>query len=171
MASYNRVILMGNLTRDPEVRFTSGGLAICKFGLAMNRRFTTAQGEEREEVCFVDIEVFGKQAESTGNYLRKGAPAFVEGILKLDQWEDAKTKEKRSKLLVRADRVQFLGAPTRGSGGFDDGSQGAAPGARRPAAGHPAETPAPQSPEAPETADAGGERPAAPTEVVDDIPF
>jgi len=165
MASYNRVILMGNLTRDPEVRYTSGGLAICKFGLAMNRHFVTAQGEERDEVCFVDIEVFGKQAESTGNYLRKGAPAFVEGSLKLDQWEDAKTKEKRSRLLVRADRVQFLGAPTRGSD-FGDG-HGAAPAAGRRTSGAP---PSGDPPEAPPPAEPS-EKPPEPMAPVDDIPF
>ncbi len=116
MASFNKVILMGNLTRDTELRYTSGGTAICTFGLAMNRRYTTGQGEQREEVCFVDIEVWGRQAETADQYLRKGAPALIEGRLRLDQWEDRESGQKRSKLLVRAEQVQFLGSPQSFSG-------------------------------------------------------
>ncbi len=111
MASLNKVFLMGNLTRDPETRFTTGGAALCKFGLAINRRFMTNSGDEREETCFVDIEVWGKQAESCGNYLRKGVPALVEGRLRFDQWEDRDSGSKRSRLMVTAERVQFIGRP------------------------------------------------------------
>ena len=138
MASFNKVILMGNLTRDPEVRFTTGGTAICAFGMAMNRRYTTAQGEEKDEVCFVDVEVLGRQAEPCGNYLRKGAPTFVEGSLRLDQWNDKATGQKRNRLLVRAERVQFLNAPQRGAGGFGGDEEGApahSPSAPAPAYG------------------------------------
>ena len=119
MASLNKVFLMGNVTRDPEIRYTTGGAALCILGLAINRKFTTSKGEEREETCFVDIEVWGKQAESCHNYLRKGSPVFVEGRLKFDQWDDRETGRKRSRLLVNGERVQFLGAPAR-SAGYDD---------------------------------------------------
>ncbi len=121
MAGLNKVFLLGNLTRDPDLRYTTGGTAVCRLGLAVNRRFTTARGEDREEVCFVDIDVWGKQAESCGNYLRKGAPALIEGRLQFDQWEDRETGRKRSRLLVTAERVQFLGSPGRG-GDFGDGA-------------------------------------------------
>ncbi len=180
MASFNRVILMGNLTRDPEVRFTTGGTAICAFGMAMNRRYTTAQGEEREEVCFVDVEVLGRQAESCGNYLRKGAPAFVEGSLRYDQWNDKTTGQKRSRLLVRADRVQFLNAPARGGAGFG-GDEDGAPAASAPApGGAPQGGYAPRAPRPPsaqqqpvrETAPPPmPETEAEPPPPVDDIPF
>lgn len=120
MANMNKVILMGNLTRDPKTKYTTGGMAVCTMGLAMNRRFTNARGEPQEEVCFVDIDVFGKQAESCERYLRKGSPALVEGRLKLDQWEDRKTGQKRSQLRVTAERVQFLGQP-RGEFGQEPG--------------------------------------------------
>jgi single-strand DNA-binding protein len=111
MASFNKVFLMGNLTRDPEVRQTSGGSTLCTFSLAVNRQYTTGQGEEREETSFIDVEVWGRQAESCGTYLQKGRPALVEGRLKQDRWEDRETGASRSKLLVQAERVQFLGAP------------------------------------------------------------
>lgn len=175
MASFNKVLLMGNVTRDPEVRFTTGGMAVCVVGMAMNRRFTTAQGQDREEVCFVDVEVFGKQAESCGQYLRKGAPVFVEGSLRFDQWDDKATGKKRSKLVVRAERVQFLGAPR--SFGEDGGAPaeaeaGGAPRPARPAA--PERSAAPSAPRAssdqhpPEMPAAGND---GPTEPLDDIPF
>ena len=109
MASLNKVLLIGNVTRDPEIRYTPGGSAVSTLGIATNRKFTTSGGEEREEVCFVDIDVWGKQAESCHANLRKGAPIFVEGRLKFDQWDDRDTGRKRSRLLVTAERVQFLG--------------------------------------------------------------
>ncbi|MDT8391185.1 MAG: single-stranded DNA-binding protein [Lentisphaeria bacterium] len=119
----NKVILMGNLTRDPDLRYTTGGTAICALGLAVNRRYTSRSGEQAEEVCFVDIDVFGKQAESCKNYLQKGAPALIEGRLKFDTWDDRATGEKRSKLHVVAERVQFIGAPSRGAGFGDSPPQ------------------------------------------------
>ncbi len=115
MASLNKVFLIGNLTRDPEIRYTAGGLSICAVGIATNRRFTTAKGEERDETCFVDIDVWGKQAESGHAYLKKGAPVFIEGRLKFDQWDDRETGRKRSRLTVTAERVQFLSQSPRGS--------------------------------------------------------
>ncbi len=115
MASLNKVFLLGNLTRNPDLRYTTGGAAVCKFGLAVNRRYSTSSGEDREETCFVDIEIWGRQAETCDKYLNKGAPALIEGRLQYDQWEDRETGKKRSRLLVRAERVQFLGAPSSGS--------------------------------------------------------
>ena len=119
MASYNKVLLMGNLTRDPEVRYTPKGTAIANIGLAVNRVYKTESGEQKEEVTFVDIEVWGRQAETVGQYLSKGRPVFVEGRLKLDSWEDKESGQRRNKLKVVAERVQFLGAP-RGNAEFKD---------------------------------------------------
>lgn len=114
MASYNKVLLMGNLTRDPETRQLPSGTAVCSFSLAVNRRYRTAQGEDREETCFIDIETWGRQAETCGRYLKKGAPALVEGRLKQDRWQDRDTGASRSRILVHAMRVQFLGTPGGG---------------------------------------------------------
>jgi single-strand DNA-binding protein len=110
MASYNRVLLMGNLTRNPEIRYTPSGTAVADLGLAINENFKNKAGETVEQTCFVDVVVWGRQAETSAEYLHKGSPVFVEGRLQLDQWE-SQQGEKRSKLRVRADRVQFLGAP------------------------------------------------------------
>jgi len=121
----NRVFLMGNLTRDPELRYTPTGTAVANFGLAVGRRWKDRQSNEmREETTFVDIEVWARQAETASEYLSKGRPCFIEGRLKLDQWE--KDGQKRSKLRVVAERVQFLGGRGEGGGGRSQGS-----GARR----------------------------------------
>src|SRR5262245_32084160 len=117
MASYNKVILMGNLTRDPEVRYTPKGTAIAKIGLAVNRYWRDANGEQKEEVTFVDIDAFGKQAETLGNYMKKGRPILIEGRLRLDTWDDKTTNQKRSKLGVVLESFQFLDS----RGGGDDG--------------------------------------------------
>jgi len=114
MASYNRVLLMGNLTRNPEIRYTPSGTAVADLGLAINENFKNKAGETVEQTCFVDVVVWGRQAETSAEYLHKGSPVFVEGRLQLDQWE-SQQGEKRSKLRVRADRVQFLGAPGKGA--------------------------------------------------------
>ena len=107
MASFNKVLLMGNLTRDPELRYTSGGTAVTSFGLAVNRKFK--QGEEwKEEVCFVDITVWAKQGENCAEYLNKGSQAFIEGRLNYQTWEDKQSGQQRSKLEVVANNVQFL---------------------------------------------------------------
>lgn len=118
MANYNKVILMGNLTREPELRVTPGGLSICKFGLAVNRVFTDKEGNKREETTFVDIDAFGKQAEVIAKYMAKGRAIMVEGRLKLDQWE-TNNGEKRSKLGVVLEQFQFVGG--RGEGGVESG--------------------------------------------------
>lgn len=106
MASFNKVLLMGNLTRDPELRYTSGGTAVASFGLAVSRKFK--QGEEwKDEVCFVDITVWAKQGENCAEYLSKGSLAFIEGRLNYQTWE-TDGGQKRSKLEVVANNVQFL---------------------------------------------------------------
>jgi single-strand DNA-binding protein len=109
MPSLNKVLLMGNLTRDPELRTTPKGLAVAQFALAINRKFKAESGEQREEVLYVDVEAWGKQAEVIAKYLAKGRAAYVEGRLRLDQWEDKQTKEKRSRMKVVLEQVQFLG--------------------------------------------------------------
>ncbi len=127
MANFNKVLLMGNLTRDPELRYTGGGTGgtpICKFGLAVNRQWRTPSGEQQEETCFVDLVVFGRQAETCNEYLSKGRPVFVEGRLAYSTWEDRETGQKRSKLEVVAERVQFLGGRDGGGGGGGGGSSG-----------------------------------------------
>jgi single-strand DNA-binding protein len=132
MAYLNKVFLIGNLTRDPELRVTPKGTAICQFGLAVNRQFKDESGATRDETTFVDIEAWGKQGELVAKYLTKGSPAMVEGRLKLDQWEDKQSGQKRSKLKVVLDNVQFLstrggasgaGGATAGGGGSDDVDQ------------------------------------------------
>ena len=118
MASYNKVILMGNLTRKPEVRFSPNGTAICKFGLAVNRRFKDQSGEWKEEATFVDVTIFGKRGEAFAKYHDKGKTAFIEGSLRLDQWDDKQSGEKRSKLYVVGDDWQFVGAGSGAGGGM-----------------------------------------------------
>ncbi|MDP8217923.1 MAG: single-stranded DNA-binding protein [Candidatus Theseobacter exili] len=114
MADLNRVFLAGRLTRDPELRYTSGGQAVADLGLAIGRNYVTKSGERREEVTYVDIVVWGRQAETSGEYLSKGSPILIEGRLHLDIWE-TKEGEKRSRMRVHAMRVQFLGRPRSAS--------------------------------------------------------
>ncbi len=127
MASYNKVILMGNLTRDPEVRFAPNGTPIVKFGLAVNRRFQDADGNWQEEPTFIDITLFGKRGEAFARFHGKGKPAFLEGHLRLDTWEDKQGGGKRSKLYVVAENWEFVGS----GGGAGAGGQGAGPGTGR----------------------------------------
>jgi len=112
MASLNKVFLMGNLTRDPEIKYGKSGAAVSELGLAVNRRFKTADGQDRDEVCFVNVVVWNRQAETCGEYLRKGSPVLVEGRLQLQEWE--KDGKKNSRLRVVADRVHFMGSPKSG---------------------------------------------------------
>lgn len=134
MANLNKVMLIGNLTRDPELRQTPKGTAVAQFGLAVNRNFRGEDGQSREETTFVDIEAWGKQAETISRYLTKGRPVFVEGRLKFDQWEDKNGGGKRSKLRVVVENFQFLGGRQDGEGG---GGEPVAPPRRaaQPAAG------------------------------------
>lgn len=119
MANFNKVYLIGNLTRDPELRVTPKGTAICQFGLAVNRQFKDESGSVRDETTFVDIEAWGRQGETISKYCTKGRPLFVEGRLKFDQWEDKASGQKRSRLKVVLEGFQFLGG--RGEGGGDAG--------------------------------------------------
>src|ERR1700749_1473616 len=135
MASFNKVILVGNLTRDPELRYTPKGMAIAKIGLAVNRNWTNEAGEKKEEVTFVDVDIFGRTAENVAQYMKKGRPILVEGRLRLDQWDDKQTGQKRSRLGVVAETVQFLGSA--GGGGGGEGGE-AAPRRSAPAASAPA---------------------------------
>jgi len=153
MANFNKVYLMGNLTRDPEMRVTPKGTAICQFGLAVSRTWKDESGQPREEATFVDIEAWGKQGETISKYCTKGRPLFVEGRLRFDQWEDKTSGQKRSKLKVVLENFQFIGGRGDGAGGAPAESDGAA-------------ADAPASPRAAPRA------PAAPKENVDeDVPF
>jgi single-strand DNA-binding protein len=148
MASFNKVILMGNLTRDPELRYTPKGMAVAKVGLAVNRTWRSESGEQKEEVTFIDVDIWGRTAENVGQYMRKGSPILIEGRLKLDQWDDKQTGQKRSRLGVTAETVQFLSSGNRGAA-----EGGAAPAPRpRPAAPPPAAAD-PDSPPPPEDDD------------------
>lgn len=110
MASFNKVILLGNLTRDPQMKYLPSQTPVTEFGIAMNRRWKSQQGEDREEVCFVDCAAFGKTAEVINEHFRKGRPILVEGRLKFDSWEDKQGGGKRSKLSVVVDSFQFIGS-------------------------------------------------------------
>ena len=116
MASFNKVILMGNLTRDPELRYTPKGTAVAKLGLAVNRSWRNAEGQQQDETTFVDVDAFGKQAETLGQYMQKGRPILIEGRLKLDQWEDKNTGQNRSKLGVILEKFSFVGGGGQNSG-------------------------------------------------------
>src|SRR5204863_315342 len=137
MASFNKVILLGNLTRDPEVRYTPKGTAVTDLGLAVNRTYTADNGEKREEVTFVDVTFWGRTAEVAGEYLKKGRPVFVEGRLQLDSWDDKQSGQKRTKLKVIGENMQMLGAPRGGGAGGGDeegGSRSSRPAPRAKAA-------------------------------------
>ena len=114
MASFNKVILLGNLTRDPEVRYTPKGSAVCDLGLAVNRVYTTDSGEKREEVTYVDVVLWARLAEIAGEYLKKGRPVFIEGRLQMDTWDDKQTGQKRTKLRVVGETMQLLGSRPAG---------------------------------------------------------
>jgi single-strand DNA-binding protein len=109
MANLNKVLLLGNVTRDPEVRYTPKGSAVCDLGIAVNRAYTTDSGEKREEVTFVDVTLWGRTAEVASEYLKKGRPVFIEGRLQMDTWDDKQTGQKRTRLRVVAENMQLLG--------------------------------------------------------------
>jgi single-strand DNA-binding protein len=133
MPSFNRVTLIGNLTRDPETRDLPSGTTLCEFGLATTRHYKTAGGEDREETCFIDCTAFGKQAEVLQQYVKKGRPLFVEGRLKYDQWDDKNGGGKRSKISVVIENFQFLGSTSSPQAGSRDEHDGA--GNRRASSG------------------------------------
>lgn len=120
MANYNKVFLMGNLTRDPEMRYTPKGTPVAQLGLAVNRTWKDESGQPVTDTLFVDIEAFGAQAETLGRYVRKGNPIFVEGRLRMDTWDDKQTGQRRSRLRVVLEAFQFLGGP-RSESGMDPG--------------------------------------------------
>ena len=170
MAYLNKVFLIGNLTRDPELRVTPKGTAICQFGLAVNRQYKDDSGATRDETAFIDIEAWGKQGELCSKYLQKGSLAFIEGRLRFDSWEDKQSGQKRSKLKVVLDNVQFMprgsggGGGGGGSGGGGGGGGGGGDSAQPDSAELPGERQAPPA--------RSGAKPAAggpPTE--DDVPF
>ena len=133
MASFNKVIIAGTLTRDPELRYTPKGTAIARITLAVNRVYTSTEGgEKKEEVSFIDVDVWGRQAEVIGQYLKKGRPLLVEGRLKLDTWEDKNTKQKQSKLKVVLENFSFLD-----SKGGENAGVAEAPRSSRPAPASP----------------------------------
>jgi single-strand DNA-binding protein len=170
MASYNRVILMGNLTRDPQLRYLPNQTAVVDIGLAVNHRYRTSSGEDREEVMFIDCTAFGKQAEVINQYCQKGRPLLVEGRLKLDTWDDKQTGQKRSKHKITIDNFQLIGSrqdAQSGGGNYDEG--GDAPPQRAPARGPAAARPPVQRQVAPPPDDA----PIAQEQQFkeDDIPF
>ena len=121
MPNLNKVMLMGNLTRDPEIKYTPKGMAIAHFGIAVNRVWSNEAGEKQEEVTFIDIEMFGRKAEVVGEYFKKGKPIYVEGRLKLDSWDDKTSGQKKSKLKVVGETFEFLGSREGGAGGGGGG--------------------------------------------------
>ena len=159
MANLNKVMLIGNLTRDPEIKYTPKGTAVAQLGLAVNRVWSNDAGEKQEETTFVDVELWGRQAEVAGEYLKKGRPVFIEGRLKLDSWDDKQTGQKRSKMKVVGEQLQLLGSRDGGGGGGGGGEYQEGRSSARPA-GKPAAPP----PRPPRDQDLD-----APEE--DDIPF
>jgi single-strand DNA-binding protein len=161
MASFNKVILMGNLTRDPELRYTPKGTAVAKLGLAVNRVWKTETGESKEEVTFVDVDAFGRSAETIAQYCKKGKPLLIEGRLRQDTWDDKQTGQKRTKLGIVLETFQFIGTGNREGGAPGSGFDEAAP-RRSPA-------PAPTRAAAPAPAEQPADEPPMPSD--DDVPF
>ena len=158
MANYNRVILMGNLTRDPQLSYLPSQTPVCELGLAVNRRWKGQDGQQREDTCFIDCRAYGKPAEIISQYMSKGRPILIEGRLQFDQWE-GKDGQRRSKHRVIVENFQFLGGGQGGGGGRSQGgrSQGAGQQRRQgPPPGEESQEPPPDA------ADGGGG---------DDIPF
>ena len=149
MASFNKVLLLGNLTRDPEVRYTPKGSAVCDLGIAVNRSYTTDAGEKREEATFVDVTLWGRTAEVAGEYPKKGRPVFIEGRLQLDSWDDKQTGQKRSKLKVIGETMQLLGSGRGGGGAPAEASDEDRPSSRPTPTPKPSTQPQPDEDEIP----------------------
>jgi len=143
MANLNRVLLIGNLTRDPEIRYTPKGTAVADVGLAINRVLNTEEGERREEVTYVDVVLWARLAEIADQYLKKGRPVFIEGRLQLDSWDDKQTGQKRSRLRVVAENMQLLGSRSESEAAASTTAPRRAPGPAAPA-------PRPQQPKDPD---------------------
>jgi len=159
MANVNKVILIGNVTRDPEVKFTPKGSAVTDIGLAINRNYTLDNGEKREETTFVDVELWGRLAEIAGEYAKKGRPIYIEGRLRMDSWEDKASGQKRSRLKVVGENLQLLGqrpgGTSSGAGGdYEGGGHSEQRTSQRPAPARPSSPP-----------------PSSSAEPDDDIPF
>lgn len=165
MASYNRVILVGNLTRDPQLRYLPNQTPVVDIGLAVNHRYRTAAGEDREETMFIDCTAFGKQAEIINQYCQKGRPLLVEGRLKLDTWDDKQTGQKRSKHKINIDNFQLLGSRQDASGG-GGGGQG-----YDDSGGYSGGGGSPRAPAARSAAPARGQSPARQAPPPDDAPI
>ncbi len=171
MPNLNKVQLMGNLTRDPEVRYTPKGTAVTDIGLAINRTYSGDDGERREETTFVDITFWGRQAEVIGEYMKKGRPLYVEGRLNLDSWEDKTTGQQRTRLKVVGENFQFLGGREDGGGGQSSPSRGSSSshgGGSQEDYDRPS-SPSRHEPSAP--SHGGGHQTSRPIEEDDDIPF
>jgi len=167
MASYNKVLLMGNLTRDPQLKYLPSQTAVVDFGVACNRKYKTQSGEQKEEVTFVDCSAFGRTAEVINQYFTKGKPIFIEGRLRFEQWEDKQGGGKRSRLSVHVDNFQFIGGREGGGGGGGGAEMGGDEQSRA------ARGPARPAPSAPPPPAAAAEQPF-PEEAQfkeDDIPF
>lgn len=165
MASLNKVMLIGNLTRDPEVRFTPKGTAVTDIGLAVNRTYTGDDGQRREETTFVDVTLWGRQAEVAGQYMKKGRPIYIEGRLQMDTWQDKQTGQNRTRLKIVGDAFQFLGSREEGGGGGGGQHSQAAPAAQQHGAYDPG--PPPQHYDEPPRGGGGSSLP----EEEDEIPF
>ena len=146
MANLNRVLLIGNLTRDPELRYTPKGTAVTEIGLAVNRIYSGEDGEKKEETTFVGVTLWARQAEIAGQYLKKGRPVFIEGRLQLDTWDDKQTGQKRSRLRVVAENLQLLGSRQDSEGSSSFSSSSPAP-RRGPSAPAPSPKPEPRDPD------------------------
>lgn len=167
-AALNKVMLIGNLTRDPEIRYTPKGTAVTDIGLAINRVISGENGERQEETTFVDVTLWGRTAEIAGQYLAKGRPVFIEGRLQVDQWQDKTSGEKRTRLKVVAEAMQLLGSKGEGSGGGGGGSGGG--GVREFGENRP--SPQPARPPRPSPGPSHSEAPMSTNEPEeDDIPF
>ncbi len=148
MGSFNKVILMGNLTRDPELRYTPSQTAVCNVGLAVNRRYQDKEGQWQDEPTFVDVTIWGKRGEAFSKFHSKGKPAFLEGSLRMASWEDKQTGAKRSKLYVVADSWEFVGGGREDGqgGGGGGGSSYAAPGGNQRGGGEFVDAPLDDTP-------------------------
>jgi single-strand DNA-binding protein len=146
MANFNKVLLMGNLTRDPELRYTPKGTAVATIGVAVNRRWKDESGQQREETTFVDVDAFGRQAENIGQYFKKGRPIFIEGRLRYQTWEDKQSGQKRSKLTVTLENFQFVDSQRSADAG---GGPAPSPQRNAPAAESVGDTPPPEDDDVP----------------------
>jgi single-strand DNA-binding protein len=167
MASYNKVLLMGNLTRDPQLKYTPAQMAICEFGLAVNRKWKSQSGEQKEEVNFIDCTAWGRTGEVINQYFTKGKPIFIEGRLKYDSWEDKQGGGKRSKVTVVVENFQFIGGKDGGAGGGGQGGDYSEEGSQERAPARPPQRGRGAAPQAPQEAPFGEEKQFSD----DDIPF